>query len=77
MRSLYFEAVEAAPEYADHHFNMLLQELRFKEPTIDPDHAAEKVVANLLWVAGYYDRETQKRIGQLFSHYSPYRRTND
>ena len=71
----YFKAVEAITQSeADEWFEYLLHEARKAEPYRDHDAVAETVVANLMYVSGYYGPRTRQLAGQLYGHKSPYRR---
>lgn len=72
----YFLAVEARTEReAERCFQDLLREAIEGSPSLNPNHdrIRERVVANLCYVAGYFDEETRKRVGRLYGHRSPYR----
>jgi hypothetical protein len=69
----YFAAVEDVPHNADQHFHTLMRAVKEENPNIDYDSAAEKIVSNLLYVAGYYSRVKQVKVGRVYSRYSPYR----
>jgi hypothetical protein len=76
-RNPWFIAVEArTQEEADQHFDALLEELRSADPEgyRDEGKAKESVVANLMYVCGYYGPDVQERAGRFYSHKSPYRR---
>lgn len=76
-RNPYFEAVEArTEEWADRWFGLLLNDVMRGDPKLanDSDNAKERVVASLLYVAGYYGPDAQERVTELYSWRSPYRR---
>ena len=70
----WFEAAEAKTGVeADNLFHHLLHAVLKEEPGLATDHAKERVVANIVYVAGYYGEEARERVGRLYSHRSPYR----
>ena len=72
----YFDAVETTYTQGEaiERFQFLLNEARKDNPYKDLDALREQVVSSLVYVSGYYDQRTRERVGQLFSHFSPYRR---
>lgn len=65
-------AQASTQEGADMYFKALLFECQQAEPYRDADAVKETVVANILWMAGYYDNIVN--AGRLYAHKSPYRR---
>jgi hypothetical protein len=71
--NLWAKAAQATTvEDANAYFQGLLWDMMRDEPYTDTDALKERVVANILWMSGYYN--TSEMAGRLYSHFSSYRR---